>query len=127
MINVVFVGDSPSPTNVSPEIPFVGAKCFRRLTQWINYIKPDYYTVVNSSSSEDIAKVISLHAYGFKVVCLGEKATSRMPTTVEFVKLPHPSGSNLQVNDIAELGKALGRVKEYCQESINDNIEGVPV
>lgn len=115
MVNVVFVGDEPSDLNISPEIPFVGAKSFKRLVQWINYIKPDYYVVLNSSASEDIVKILNLYNNGFKIITLGEKASKRLNGLVEFAGLPHPSGRNLQVNDIAEMGIALGRAKDYVQ------------
>lgn len=45
MIKVVFVGDEPSKTNVSPDIAFVGAKCFNTVVQWIKELNPDYYVV----------------------------------------------------------------------------------
>lgn len=116
MKKVVFVGDQPSQLNTDKTVPFVGAKSFRRLVHWINFIDPDYYIVLNSADEADIQKIVNLHYAGFKVVALGKEAAKRVPTGVNYASLPHPSGRNLQVNDIVEICAALSKVKEYVNK-----------
>lgn len=116
MIKVVFVGDSPSALNISPEIPFVGAASFKRLVQWIKYIEPDYYIVLNSSAPQDKAKIIDLYANGFHVVCLGIKAFEQLPPDIGSMVLPHPSGLNRKLNDTKFLDKKLHEAWNYVRD-----------
>lgn len=100
MVKVVFVGDEPSQTNIDPDIAFVGAKCFQRLTEWINYLRPDYYICLNSHTDNDIFKIERLKEDGFKVIALGNKASERLTKwQIQHYKLPHPSGLNRKIND----------------------------
>jgi hypothetical protein len=118
MVKVVFVGDEPSKTNVHNDIAFVGAKCFQRLTEWINYLSPDYYICLNSHTDYDMVKIMSLYEQGFKVIALGAKASERLlEHGVSNFKLPHPSGLNRQLNDkkVVEghLDACLSWLKDY--------------
>ena len=100
MIKVVFVGDEPSPTNISHQIAFVGAKCFERLVGWIKYLQPDYYICLNSNTDDDMLGIESLVDAGFQVVALGNKASKRLQKyDIDHWKLPHPSGLNRKLND----------------------------
>ena len=100
MIKVVFVGDTPSSTNIHPDIAFVGAKCFERLVEWIKQLPIDYYICLNSEGERDLDKIHCLTSAGFKVIALGNKASDRLSLQkVEHFKLPHPSGLNRIIND----------------------------
>lgn len=101
MTKVVFVGDQISRLNLQDDIPFVGARCFKTLVQWIKVLNPDYYTCYNSNSLEDIGNICVLHFMdGFKVVALGNKASQRLTKYgIEHYKMDHPSGRNRKLND----------------------------
>lgn len=100
MIKVVFVGDSPSNTNVHPEIAFIGAKCFNTLVEWIKQLPIDYYICFNSNDADLSLKLDALTNEGFKVIALGNKASDRLTGwKIGHYKLPHPSGLNRKLND----------------------------
>lgn len=108
---IVFVGDEPSKTNTSPDIAFVGAKCFPRLVQWINKINPDYYIVLNSDTVGSISDIRKLSQTGFIVIALGEKASKKLTVAqIKHKKLPHPSGLNRKINNKQEIDKLLTNI-----------------
>lgn len=114
MVKVVFVGDSPSNSNIDADIAFVGAKCFDRLVEWIGYLEPDYYVCLNSGP-QDLDKVLKLyHKADFKVIALGVRASERLGKLgIGHRILPHPSGLNRQLNDKEAVDKALAMCKDY--------------
>lgn len=114
MTKVVFVGDEPSKTNIDPDIAFVGAKCFQRLTQWIKELNVDYYICLNSNTDNDMFKIERLVEDGFKVVALGNKASKRLEDLqIGHHKLPHPSGLNRQLNDDRYMALEIMHCYEY--------------
>lgn len=119
MIKVLFVGDKPSKFNVSSYIPFVGAKCFPRLVEWIRVINPDYYIVMNSDLNWDMNQINILYKNGFKVVALGNKAASKLlaETDIDFFKLPHPSGLNRKTNNKAYIDRQLLLASKYVRHT----------
>lgn len=113
---IVFVGDSPSKTNVRPEVAFVGAKCFPRLCDWINAISPKYYVCYNSDSLADIQRVVDLQRSGFTVVTLGQVASNRLlDFDIPHLGLPHPSGLNRQTNDTDYIERQLKYIKDNLE------------
>lgn len=117
MLKVVFVGDEPSRINIDPDIAFVGAKCFQRLTEWINYLSPDYYICLNSHTDRDISKIGILELNGFKIIALGVNASKRLEESgITHFKLPHPSGLNRQLNDKRYVEQHL----DACLDWLND-------
>lgn len=112
MIKVAFIGDEPSPLNVHFDIPFVGARCFNTIMEWINTLSPDYYICLNSHTPREMDKIHVLAEQGFKLVALGEKASKRLGNLPHF-KLPHPSGLNRQMNDKKQLALNLIACKNY--------------
>lgn len=98
MISVVFVGDKASSENLDESVPFVGARCFNRLVEWITAVKPDYYIVLNSDTVNQITQITLLSEAGFKVIALGHNASKRLGNTPHF-KINHPSSLNRNTND----------------------------
>ena len=116
LVKVVFVGDEPSSRNALDSIPFVGANCFNRLVEWINFIKPDYYICYNSSFIE-LLQISVLVNNGFKVVALGNKAAKRLDNHgLVYYRLGHPSGLNRKNNDDAGVKRDLEGCKAYVRE-----------
>lgn len=110
MVKVLFVGDTPSRLNLRTDVPFVGAGCFKRLVEWINYINPDYYICLNAS--QDMDKISDLVTYeGFKVIALGNAAMERLEDAhISALYLPHPSGRNRLLNDENAIANYLSAV-----------------
>ncbi len=117
LIKVVFVGDEPASINISPEIPFVGARSFGKLVEYIKILAPDYYIVLNSSVSEDIAKILCLAKFGFKIVILGRKAADRLTMIgiSSAFELPHPSPKNRKLNSRIKLEELLRKCREWLR------------
>lgn len=116
-VKVAFVGDKPSRLNIHPDIPFVGARCFGRLLQYIRETMPDYYIVLNSTDA-DMFKACALVADGFQFIALGNKASKRLTETgIEHFKLPHPSGRNRKINDGTKIQQDLEKAFWYLREA----------
>lgn len=114
MKKVVFVGDTASKLNVDSSIAFVGAKCFNTLVSWIGTVSPDYYICLNSDTRRSINQIKALYLQNFKVIALGELASSRLQREdLAHFKLPHPSGLNRQLNDTEFVANKLREAKEY--------------
>lgn len=97
---VVFVGDTPSKLNKSQEVAFVGARCYPILLKWIDLMKIQNYKLTNSHKLELLKETQKMYKNGFKVVALGNMASSRLEALeIEHFKLPHPSPKNLLTND----------------------------
>ena len=100
MIKVVFVGDEPSKLNISENIPFVGAKCFKTLVEWIKFILPDYYVCLNSKHPLFFQDIQDLANSGFKIIALGINASKVLKSyNLGHHKMDHPSGLNRKLND----------------------------
>lgn len=114
MIKVVFVGDEPSKTNVSPDIAFVGAKCFDTIVEWIKELNPDYYVCLNSDTISQLSDTKRLEKSGFRVIALGNKASERLEKMeIPHCKLPHPSGLNRKLNDKQQISLDLMVAHSY--------------
>lgn len=114
----VFVGDKPSSKNISPDIPFVGASCYKRFVEWIGYFDLDYYTVYNFSMyCDEGIKIEKLQQAGFAIVALGLEASKRLNRFgIEHFTLPHPSGLNRKINDPEAIQNALSDCQEYIDK-----------
>lgn len=114
MVKVVFVGDCPSATNVSPDIAFVGAKCFPTVVNWIKELAPDYYVCLNSDTISQISDIKVLFNSGFKVVAFGKKASERLEKAgIGHCMMPHPSGLNRKLNDKKAVALELYHAHSY--------------
>lgn len=111
-LNIVFVGDEPSKTNVSPDVAFVGAKCFSTIVKWIKKLEPDFYVCLNSDTVSQLSDISKLEKAGFEVIALGNKASVRLTKQgIIHWKLPHPSGLNRQLNDETFVAKQIAILK----------------
>jgi hypothetical protein len=114
MVKVVFVGDEPSQTNVSPDVAFVGAKCFDTVVNWIKQLNPDYYVCLNSDTVSQLSDIKALEKAGFKVIAFGNKASERLEKlNISHYKLPHPSGLNRKLNNKQALALELYHAHSY--------------
>lgn len=122
MVNVVFVGDAPSKTNVSDNIPFVGSRSFTTLVEWIKVIKPDYHIVFNANNlttdedDEVVSNIHKLSTAGFKVVALGKEASKTLyENNIRHYEMPHPSGLNRVLNKKDQVQTALKLAHDYVR------------
>ena len=100
MVKVVFAGDEPSELNVSPDIAFVGAKCFTKVVEWIKELEPDFYVCLNTDTVSQLSDINKLYKSGFKIIALGEKASKRLEKMeIAHAVLPHPSPLNRKLNN----------------------------
>lgn len=128
---IIFVGDQPSSKNVDPNIPFVGTQSYKRLLEWIwemdvdinnvhlcnkdqfehNYLTGDLYI---SNLNSDLPARASV----CKIVVLGNQAEDKVceTSTLDYFKLPHPSGRNRKINDKKFIKKELKKCKEWLNE-----------
>lgn len=114
MKNIVFVGDEPAKSNVSPDIAFVGARCFTTLVEWIKVLNPDFYICLNSDTISQLSDTKRLQKSGFRVIALGNKASERLSKSqIPHFKLPHPSGLNRKLNNKESLQIDLERAINY--------------
>lgn len=114
MIKAVFVGDEPSKTNVSPDVAFVGAKCFPTVVKWIKELNPDYYVCLNSDTVSQLSDISKLAKAGFKVIAFGNKASERLVKwNVPHIMMPHPSGLNRKLNDKQAMALELMTAHSY--------------
>lgn len=118
MINVVFVGDKPSSKNLSEDIPFVGANCFEKFVGFIKRINPDYYLALNSETERELREIEGLIQGGFKVVCLGQVAATRLrDRAIPHMVLPHPNGRNPLTNGKEKIEEVLEEAWIYVRSN----------
>ena len=117
---ILFVGDKPSKC-ADPDVPFKGAACEKRLMEWLSYINPGYYEIVNSVSKQDILLINLAIATNSIIIALGNNAAKRLKSYPHF-KLPHPSGKNFQINDKEFISKRLTECKNYIESRRNTQV-----
>lgn len=114
---VVFVGDQPSKLNKSPDVPFVGARCYPVLLSWIQSMDINDYKLINSHKLELLKETQKMFKKGFKVVALGNMASSRLEALeIDHYKLPHPSPKNFLLNNKDFINKKILECKRYIHE-----------
>jgi hypothetical protein len=114
MIRVIFVGDEPSQTNVTPDVAFVGAKCFDTVVKWIKELQPDYYVCLNSDTVSQLSDIKKLEKFGFKVIAFGNKASEKLVKwNIPHYKMPHPSGLNRKLNNKQAMALELYHAHSY--------------
>jgi len=121
---IVFVGDKPSPRMRPGAKPFEGAACEQRLKEWIDFVKPfflprpvgKHYEIVNQCDHV-WAELYYWHCMGHKLVALGNNASKALKGIPHF-KLPHPSGSNRQINNKKFIKAKLEECKKWLYEEI---------
>jgi len=116
-MKVVFVGESPSKLNKDPDVPFVGARCYPRLMDWISYLQPDEFVFRNSHTQEELNNINSLSLAGWKVVALGNLAHKRLlKLGIQHFHMDHPSGLNRKLNDKNYIDKRLQQCYDWIRE-----------
>jgi uracil-DNA glycosylase len=129
---VIFVGSNPS--NASPDLSAFNenTRSGKILKEWIN--KADIGEVVSinvsdektidnkaltkseiESLSYDLENKVRHHMIqGAKVVALGNTAAQALGyTNLDFLKLPHPSGLNRQLNDEKFVEQKIQELKDF--------------
>lgn len=111
---VLFVGDKPSRLNTDPNIAFKGARCEKRLNEWISILSVT--SIVINSTDDDFYLMINLFlTAGAPIVALGNVASKKLKKAPHF-KLPHPSGLNRQINDKLFINNKLQECKKFLSE-----------
>lgn len=112
---VLVIGDRPSKCT-DKDVPFKGARCEKRLMQWLDYLGVKYYSTVNQcmfTPSE-----LQSYSKNFKAtIALGNAASKAMGKVPHF-KLPHPSGRNRLLNDDAYLQEKLYDASLYLSSKM---------
>lgn len=110
---ILFVGDRPSK-RTDPNVPFKGAACEKRLTEWIEYIGAHPYYIINSHMDDSKDLIRLWQTLGFPIVALGNNASKALGNIYHF-KLPHPSGRNRQINNKEFINKKLEECKNWLK------------
>lgn len=114
---IIFVGDKPSAKMKPGAKPFEGAKCEKRLYDWLFFLigqgsdldKALSFKIINQcNSTTDELK-------GKIIIALGNNA-SKFCKGYEHFKLPHPSSRNRLLNDKEFVKKKLKECKKYIEE-----------
>ncbi len=116
---VVFVGNRPSKLNKDPNVAFVGAKCYKRLLKWIDFLETENHKLINSHNTDCVLAIQYLNIFPhIKFVALGKAASVRLTRLdVKHYKLDHPSGLNRKLNDKHYELDMLKKCKEWLYET----------
>lgn len=115
-MNIVFVGDQPSRTNTYKWRAFEGAACWPRFKLWLHSLglNPDDCHMINSNRPAHKKILKAASEKDFIMVAVGNEASRRLTLwDISHYKLPHPSGSNLQINNKDFINRKLSECKEY--------------
>ncbi len=126
-MKVIFVGDRPSNRMKPGAKPFEGAACEKRLKEWIKKLGVKNYEIYNQISIEVHSPIFvtyydavegrdKLISTRVKYIALGNNASKALKYVPHF-KLPHPSGQNRQMNDVAYIESCLEKAKLYLNET----------
>ena len=119
MIEVLFVGDEPSPKCFDKTIAFVGTRSYTILLEWWKKLWPIGIAVENSHNKQCLKNIKYYHNLNYKVVALGNKASARLTKMgIEHFKLPHPSGRNRKLNDPNFIDSELEKCNNYIKGSV---------
>lgn len=116
MISALIIGDKLSPFNKDPNIPFVGARCFNRLLEWIKFLDLESYILTNSDREELLKQIYDSHksTHNGLVIALGNKASARLDKLlIPHHKICHPSGRNRKINDQKYVDEMLNEAYAY--------------
>lgn len=117
-MQVLIVGDKPSRFNKSPNVPFIGARCEKRLRSWLDYLglKWEDCRFVNQSERAWCALHIQVSKdWHIPIIALGNNASKALTGTNHF-KLGHPSGLNRKLNSKEYEKKMLDKCKEWLYD-----------
>lgn len=113
---ILVVGDKPSKCT-DPKIPFKGAKCEKRLKEWLKKILDDgeTYLIINQNDPGLAVTLALVDIFKTPIIALGNKASEALKTKAHF-KLPHPSGLNRQINNKKFIDQCLRDCYSYIHE-----------
>lgn len=115
---IVFIGDSPSNSNLNPEVPFVGTQSYKKLLEWIyrlNISINDVMLVNQCDLGPD--DFFALDIPDNAIVALGKVAALelRRHKIVNYFELPHPSPRNRKLNDRVYESEELKKCKAWLK------------
>lgn len=97
---VLFVGDKPSRYNTNPKVAFKGARCEKRLLEWLTRMYIEDYKLINRVDDNAHKIIADFVWHNRPIVALGKNASHELKCNgVSHYALPHPSGLNRQLNN----------------------------
>ena len=111
---ILFVGDKLFKLMKPGARPFEGAKCEKRLKEWIERLAPNNPSIriVNRVDFNFMNEAIAAYRNGYPIIALGKNASKALLDIPHF-SLPHPSGLNRKINDKALVQSELDRCKRW--------------
>lgn len=113
---VIFVGDKPSKKNKYPDRAFLGTQSYARLMGWIGKMQIDFQ-IIDMINKSEVLKITRDYMYECvtpRFIALGNEASKELNRlNLEHFKLPHPSGSNLLINDKKFIDRELKKCKNW--------------
>lgn len=115
---VLIIGDKPSARMRFGAKPFEGAKCEKRLMEWILFLELENFGIVNSNTGLDILGILNCYNSGYKLITLGNNAFNRLKKIgINSFKLPHPSFRNRKLNNKKYEKEQLELCKKWLKNS----------
>lgn len=130
-MKILILGRNPSRTNISPDIPFIGAPCYKRIKDWVEYLTHSSRLFVagnctNSLNAKFNKFTIPTYASTLKSSCVAQNINCVVAlgndsarvcevANMKYFKLPHPSGLNRLVNNREKIKEALRACDEYIK------------
>lgn len=131
-MKILFVGDKPSKLNTDPNVAFKGAKCEKRLNEWICSIalkaglmqwatnNTEEYEVINRVDYNATWKIVEYWMNNWPIIVLGNEAEKFVKSIgAKYHKLPHPSGRNRLLNDNRAVAIRLAQARTYVIQHRN--------
>lgn len=117
-MKVLIVGDRPSKYNTDPGVPFIGARCEKRLRYWLEYLglKWDECVFVNQSEKALCLFYIQCAMGVMPIIALGSNA-SKVLKNIKHIAIDHPSGLNRKLNNKEYEKKML----DFCKKMLYSN------
>ena len=125
---ILFVGDQPSNIMKPGAKPFEGAKCEKRLKDWVKFLCDNEQTARIINRVDDSFKVETALAsiYGVSIVALGNNASKALSGFSHF-KLPHPSFLNRKCNDQEVVMSQLESCKSWLTGQPDSQSQDEPI
>lgn len=124
-MKVLIVGDKPSRLNKDPNIPFVGARCEKRLREWVKELGLEWKDCkfVNQSDKKFRYELEKCYLMYRPIITLGARAANAVSNDPRYecpvFNLPHPSGLNRQTNDKEFIKNELRDCKNWLNLMLN--------